>query len=98
MVEKTKKKFTIEDVLGSKGKIKILKVLAAKGESNISDVMRRARVNYSTIDNHMADLVEAGIVEETDFGRIRILRLRVEVPKVHAIKTMFEIWNASDLV
>jgi hypothetical protein len=38
-------------------------------------------------------LKEAGLLEERRFGRIRILRARLEDPRVQALKKAFELFE-----
>ncbi|MGC8936372.1 MAG: ArsR/SmtB family transcription factor [Candidatus Methanomethylicaceae archaeon] len=86
---------SLEDILSSKGRIKVLKVLAEKGELNISDITRRANLNHATASSHLRSLCELGIVEEKRFGRIRIFRLKREDPRAWAIQTLFDSFRRS---
>lgn len=86
---------SLEDILSSKGRIKVLRVLAEKGELNISDITRRANLNHATTSSHLRSLCELGIVEEKRFGRIRIFRLKREDPRAWAIQTLFDSFRRS---
>ncbi len=90
---KTRKK-NIEDILSSKGKVKILKVLAQMGELNISGIAKRSGLNHSTARQHLKFLEEAGIVQEKVFGRIRIYRYKSENFRARALKKLFDLWEA----
>jgi len=92
-----KDKLLLEDVFQSKGRIKILKILAKEGELNISEIAKRAHINHNSTRYHLNFLVNAKIVQEKKFGRIRIYRFRIEDMKVKAIKMLFDIWDNSDL-
>lgn len=92
-----REKILIEDVFQSKGRIKILKILAVEGELNISEIARRAGINHNSTRYHLNFLVKANVVQEKKFGRIRIYRFKIENIKVRAIKNLFEIWENSDL-
>ena len=81
---------SLEEILSSKGRIKVLKVLAERGELNISDITRRANLNHATTSSHLKRLCELGIVEEKRFGRIRIFRLKREDPRAWAIQKLFD--------
>ncbi|MBC7113053.1 MAG: winged helix-turn-helix transcriptional regulator [Candidatus Methanomethyliales bacterium] len=81
---------SLEEILSSKGRIKVLKVLAERGELNISEITRRANLNHATTSSHLKRLCELGIVEEKRFGRIRIFRLKKEDPRAWAIQTLFD--------
>lgn len=91
------KKLALEDVFQSKGRIKILKILAKEGELNISEIARRAHMNHNSTRYHLNFLVKANILQEKKFGRIRIYRFRKESIRVRAIKNLFEIWENSKL-
>ncbi len=87
----------IEDIFQSKGRIKILKILAQEGELNISEIARRANINHNSTRYHLNFLVKVNIIQEKRFGRIRIYRFRGEEMKVRAIKSLFDIWEDSEL-
>ncbi|MCQ5337045.1 MAG: ArsR family transcriptional regulator [Candidatus Methanomethylicia archaeon] len=80
---------SVEEIFSSKGRVKILKVLAEKEELNISAITRKTGLNHATTCAHLKKLCEMGIVEEKRFGRIRIFRLKKEYAKAQAIKNLF---------
>jgi predicted transcriptional regulator len=80
------------EVFRCKARTKLLQILAEVGELNISELCRRAHINHYTGRKHLNFLAHAGILQEKRFGRVRIFRLRVEVLKVRAIQTFFELW------
>lgn len=95
--DKVKEKLALEDVFQSKGRIKILKILAIEGELNISEIARRAHINHNSTRYHLNFLVKSNILQEKIFGRIRIYRFKIEDMRVHAIKNLFDIWENSYL-
>ena len=86
---------SIEDVLSSKGRVRILMILAEIGELNISDIARRARLNYSTTNQHLQALENAGLVQHKKFGRIRIYRFNEENVRAGTVKKLIEFWDAN---
>ncbi|MHA1213477.1 MAG: winged helix-turn-helix domain-containing protein, partial [Candidatus Heimdallarchaeota archaeon] len=54
--------YKIEEVLSSKGRILILKILAEMEELNISAIARVANLNHSTTSQHLEFLTKAGLV------------------------------------
>ena len=86
-------KVNIEDILSSKGRVKIIKILAEKGELNISEIAKIARINHNTCAFHLKILKEYDIVQEKIFGRIKIYRFKIENGKIRALKNLFELWN-----
>ncbi|MEM1537303.1 MAG: winged helix-turn-helix domain-containing protein [Candidatus Nezhaarchaeales archaeon] len=83
----------IEEILSSKGRVKILKVLIDHAELNISEIVKRSDLNHSTTNAHLKELKKFGIVDEKRFGRVRIFRLKLEDPRVQALKTTFETFK-----
>ena len=61
-----------EELLGSRGRIRVLKVLAESGELNISEVGRRTGMNYTSVERHLDRLREMGLLREKRYGKIRI--------------------------
>ena len=88
---------TIEEIFSSKGRVRILKILSEAGELNISEIARRAELNYTTTNQHLNVLKEAGLIQEKKFGRIRIFRFNYEYPRAQAIKNLIDFWEISPL-
>ena len=83
----------IEDVFSSKGRMKILKVLADIGELNVSEIARRAGLNYATTNQHLLVLENHGLVTYKKFGRIHIFRLNEGNPAARIIGELIESWE-----
>jgi predicted transcriptional regulator len=83
----------IEDVFSSKGRVKILKILTEIGELNISEIARRAGLNYTTTNQHLQALEDHKLVRHKSFGRIRIFRFDDENPRARMIKKLIEFWE-----
>lgn len=88
-----KTSMSVETVFSSKGRVKILKILVEIGELNISEIARRARLNYATTNQHLRVLEEYGIVRHKNFGRIRIFRFNDGNPRARMIKDLINGWN-----
>ena len=89
---------TIEDVFSSKGRVKILRILAEIGELNISEIARRAGLNYSTTNQHLQALENHKLVRHKTFGRIRIFRYNEENPRAKMIRQLIEFWEETKKV
>ncbi|MEM0217658.1 MAG: winged helix-turn-helix domain-containing protein [Candidatus Nezhaarchaeales archaeon] len=87
---------SIESLLGSKPRVKILKVLIDKGELNITAIAREAEVNHKTALRHLEELRRVGVVTEKVFGRVRIFRINSEDPRVEALKMLFKSIDSVD--
>jgi predicted transcriptional regulator len=83
----------IENVLSSKGRVKILRILTEIRELNISDIARRAGLNYATTNQHLQVLEKNTLVRHKTYGRIRIFRLNEENPRARMIKQLIELWE-----
>lgn len=83
----------IENVFSSKGRVRILRILAEIGELNISEIARRAGLNYATTNQHLKVLEDANLVRHKRFGRIRIFRYHEENPRAQMIKELMELWE-----
>jgi DNA-binding transcriptional ArsR family regulator len=84
---------TIEEIFSSRGRVKILRILAELSELNISEIARRAGLNYATTNQHLQNLEKAGLITHKKFGRIRIYRYNENCPLAKAIKTLIEKWE-----
>ena len=83
----------IENVLSSKGRVKILRILAEITELNISEIARRAGLNYATTNQHLQTLENHKLVRHKTFGRIRIFRFNEDNPRARMIKKLIEFWE-----
>jgi len=86
---------SIEDVFSSKGRVRILRILAEIEELNISEIARRAELNYATTNQHLQALENAGLVRHKRFGRIRIFRFNEEDSRAKLIKKLIENWKTN---
>ncbi|MFO8019348.1 MAG: ArsR family transcriptional regulator [Promethearchaeia archaeon] len=87
------KNYPIEEILGSKGRLKILKTLATDIELNISAIVDKTNLNHKIVDNHIKVLKKIGLIQEKRFGRIRIYRYKLENLKARSLKKFIEIWE-----
>ena len=83
----------IEDILGSKARIKILKELAINSELTISQIIKQTRLNHSNALRHLEFLKYLDLVQEKKFGRIKIFRYKIENLKARSLKNFIEIWE-----
>lgn len=86
-----KNKIKFEDLLGSRARVKILKVLAQNEELTISLIINKARLNYTNAVKHLEYLKEAGLIQEKKFGRIKIFRYNIENKIAKSLKEFIDI-------
>lgn len=87
-------KIAIEDLLSSRGRIKILKELAKSTELNISELCRRVDLNHSSTKSHLEVLLASGLIEEKKFGRIKIYRYRIEDLRARSLRSFLDLWES----
>lgn len=95
MTNETKKRNKIEDLLGSKARIKILKSLAFNSELNISSIISKTRLNHSNVLKHLNLLESYNLIQKKKFGRIKIYRYKDENIKARSLKKFIQIWEGS---
>ena len=61
-----------EELLGSRGRIRVLRVLAESGGLNITEVARKTGMNYTSVERHLEKLKEMGLLREKRYGNGRI--------------------------
>ena len=83
----------VEDVLGSRARVKIIKALAFDEELTISLLVQKTRLNYVIAMKHLKTLESLNLISEKRFGRIRIYRYNIENPKARSLKKFMEIWE-----
>jgi DNA-binding transcriptional ArsR family regulator len=83
----------VEEILSSKGRIKIIKTLLKNCELSISEIVRLTRLNHNSVEQHLNLLKRAGLVCEKDFGRIRIYSIRNECLVVKAMRSFVSLWD-----
>ena len=84
---------TIEKMLGSKSKIRILATLIKHREINIASLVKICGSGYTAIERSLKDLEKIGIITEKRFGRIRIIKLTENDKRVQALIRLFETLN-----
>ena len=90
---KIENKNLIEDLLGSRARVKILKALALNEELTISLIIKKTKLNYSNVKKHLNHLKDLDLIQEKKFGRIKIFRYRIENIKARSLKKFIDIWE-----
>ena len=90
---KLEKKELIEDLLGSRARVKILKTLAKYDELTISLIIKKTKLNYTCVLKHLNFLKLHNLIQEKKFGRIKIFRYKSENMKARSLRNFIEIWE-----
>ena len=88
-----KENFNIENILGSKARIKILKLLAINQELSISQIIKKSKLNHASVKTHLNHLISLNLIQEKVFGRIKIYRYKTENIRAKSLKKFIEIWE-----
>ncbi|MBN2154957.1 MAG: winged helix-turn-helix transcriptional regulator [Candidatus Lokiarchaeota archaeon] len=88
-------KLTLEQVFSSRGRAKILELLAKKTELNISEIVKRTSLNHSSASRHLHSLSKLGFIQEKKYGRIKIYRYCSENINARALKNLIALWSES---
>lgn len=89
------KDLSLERVLSSSGRIRILTLLSAIEELHLTEIAKRTEQSYSATGRHLDDLTNAEIVEERDYGRVRVFRLNRSNNRARLVQEMILKWNQS---
>ena len=85
----------LEEVLSSKSRMKILKLIYQLGQLNVSDVARRLRLNFASTSKHLKLLESEGILQERTYGRVRMYRFNEGSAKAKAVQNLLDVWEKS---
>jgi predicted transcriptional regulator len=85
----------LEEVLSSKPRLKILKLIHTLGSLNVSDIARRLRTNYASTAEHLEILASEGILQERTYGRVRMYRFKEGSAKAKTMVALIEAWEES---
>ncbi len=83
----------LDKVLSSSGRIRILTVLSQVEELHLTKIAKRTEQSYNAAERHLQELAEASIVQEHDYGRIRIFRLNLENARAKMLRDLILQWD-----
>ncbi len=83
----------VERVLSSYGRVKVLGIVLASGELNISEITRRSGLSHSSVVRHLEALASSGLITEKRFNRIRIFRVDYLNPFVATLNRFISDWK-----
>ena len=85
------------EILTSSGRIRILTLLSKVGELHLTEIAKRTGQSYTSTERHLEELALASVVEEHDYARVRIFKLKVEIPRVKMLKELVLAWDPASL-
>jgi DNA-binding transcriptional ArsR family regulator len=89
---------SLEEALSSSGRIRILSLLSQVEQLHLTEISKRTDQSYAATDRHLRALRRADLVEEKDYGRVRIFRLRLENPRAKMLQDLILRWDKSQAI
>ncbi len=83
------KKLSLEDLLASRTRLKILRALFEHGEMNITKLTKLTELNHKVVQYHLDILKMYGIIEEKQIGRIKIVKINDKDSRVLKLRELF---------
>ncbi len=80
----------IEELFSSRGRVRVLVTVFRLGEANISRIVRETGMHHSVVARHLRKLVDAGLLEERRYGRIRLFRVNYSNPRAVVVRDLLE--------
>jgi len=78
------------NLIGSRGRLKILRTLYEQGEINITRLVKLTSLNHKNVEKHLRYLVETGLVKEKRVGRIRLYSINYSNPYIDPLIQLLE--------
>ena len=75
-----------EDLLSSRGRVKVIKIILKYGETNITKIVRESGLNHRTVKKHLDFLVKTGLVNERVYGRVKLYSINYRNPQTLALR------------
>ncbi|MFZ8849296.1 MAG: hypothetical protein ACO2OV_03550 [Thermoproteota archaeon] len=86
-----KKESIIENLLGSKWKIRVLKKIIEEKEVNISNLAKETSSNFKKVEQYLKLLNELEIIREKRLGKIRLIIVNEKSPIFSNLERMFKL-------
>ena len=93
MVKDREENYNVENLLGSRARVKILKLLAKNKELSISQIIKQTKLNHKSVKSHLSYLESFNLIQEKVFGRIKIYRYKFENIRAKSLGKFIEIWE-----
>jgi len=86
----------LDRVLSSSGRIRILTLLSKVEQLHLTEIAKRTEQSYSAAERHLDDLSKTGIVEERDYGRVRVFKLNLTNERAKLLQELILKWNQNE--
>jgi len=78
----------VERILSSPGRIRVLRVILKYGQINITRLAREASIHHQLAVKYVDELASEGIVEVRRIGRLRIVEVKHDNPKITLLREL----------
>jgi len=79
---------SLEELLSSKGRVRILRILLEEGQVNVTRLVRVTGLHHRLVVKHLEELKRMGLVEERRYGRLRVYEVNFKDPRVSALREL----------
>ena len=79
----------VEEVLGSRGRIRVLRIILTEGQVTITRLVRESGLHYRLVVKHVRELERLGLVRVKRIDRMRLVEARLDDPRVAALRDLF---------
>jgi Fe2+ or Zn2+ uptake regulation protein len=84
----------IEDVLTG-DRLIILKILHESDDYvMMTHIKKKGEFEYPSIKRNLDILLEEGLIEKVEFGRIKQFKINTNDPRIPHLRSLFNIWKA----
>lgn len=81
-------RLTLEGLLSSRGRVKIIKTIFKYGEVNVTRITRESGLNHKTVKRHLNYLVTTGLINERTYGRVKLYSINYFSPKALLLRDL----------
>ncbi len=84
---------SIENIFGTKNKVKLLKLLVDQEIISFSEIRKHIHLNHTVLKKYLADLKHAGIIREYEINRFKIYSISHKNKRARLIIQLFKQWD-----
>lgn len=78
----------IEQLLRSRGRVRVLKVVLERGQINISRLARETGLHHRIVSKYIEEFKSMGIVSERRYGRLRVIEANLLDSRIGALRRL----------
>ena len=78
----------LEQLLRSRGRVRVLKVVLERGQINVSRLARETGLHHRIVSKYIEEFKSMGIVSEKRYGRLRVIEANLLDPRIGALRRL----------